>query len=286
MKRGKSSLVTYSSSDDEPPPVPKKRKLPGLASSLVPSVPVDNPALHQGRIRTQPHVDGQFAAFVYVSVGLDKESPLRKLLSDAFRTAKATVECLQELKGVPLKEDDKSSDGAEPALHISLSRPVYLRAYQRDEFKSAVKQLASQYSPFDASFATFSELSNDEKTRTFLAVEIGGGHNELKGLSEGLTPILKPLRQKAYYSEPRFHASFAWALLQPTQQDGSPSNAVDTALPSAEFRAISQFPTDLVPELNRTYKSRLSSASVSTFTVENIHVKIGKEESKWRLRQI
>ncbi|KAF9493542.1 hypothetical protein BDN71DRAFT_1508509 [Pleurotus eryngii] len=287
MKRGKSSLVTYSSSDDEPTPVSKKsRKLPALASSLVSSGPVDNPALHQGRIRTQPHVEGQFAALVYVSVGLDKESPLRQLLSDAFRTAKVTVECLQELKGVPLKEDDKPSDGAKPSLHISLSRPVYLRAYQRDEFKSAVKQLASKYSPFDASFATFSELSNDEKTRTFLAVEIGGGHNELKELSKGLTPILKPLRQKAYYPEPRFHASFAWALLQSTQQEGSPSNAVATTLPSAEFRAISQFPTDLVPELNRTYRSRLSSASVSTFTVENIHVKIGKEESKWRLRQI
>ncbi|KAF4581532.1 poly(U)-specific 3'-to-5' RNA exonuclease [Pleurotus pulmonarius] len=284
MKRA--SLVTYSSSDDEPAPVAKKRKLPALASSLVPSVPVDNPALHQGRVRTQPHVDGQFAAFVYVLVGLDKGSPLRQLLSDAFRTAKATVECLQELKDLPLSEDGKLSDGAKPALHISLSRPVYLRAYQRDEFKRAVKQLATKFSPFDASFATFSELTNDEKTRTFLAIEIGGGHNELKGLSEGLTPILTPLRQKAYYAEARFHASFAWALLQSMQQVKPPGNGVDTEFPSADFHAIPEFPTDLVPELNKAYKSRLSSTSISTFTVENIHVKIGREESTWRLRQI
>lgn len=131
-----------------------------LASSLVPSVPVDNPALHQGRIRAQPHVDGQFAAFVYVSVGLDKESPLRQLLSDAFLTAKAAVGCLQELKGVPLTEDDESSDGGKPTLHISLSRPVYLRAYQRDEFKRAVKQLATKYSPYV--FVHFYDASDDQ----------------------------------------------------------------------------------------------------------------------------
>ena len=33
---------------------------------------------------------------------------------------------------------------------------------------------------FDASFATFSELQNDEKTRTFLTIEVGGGHNEVR----------------------------------------------------------------------------------------------------------
>ena len=36
---------------------------------------------------------------------------------------------------------------------------------------------------FDASFATFSELQNDEKTRTFLTIEVGGGHNEVGGIS-------------------------------------------------------------------------------------------------------
>jgi hypothetical protein len=32
---------------------------------------------------------------------------------------------------------------------------------------------------FMVSFAAFSELTNDEKTRTFLAVEIGAGHHEV-----------------------------------------------------------------------------------------------------------
>ena len=38
-------------------------------------------------------------------------------------------------------------------------------------------------SSFDASFTTFSELTNDERTRTFLALEIGAGHGEVTELS-------------------------------------------------------------------------------------------------------
>lgn len=33
---------------------------------------------------------------------------------------------------------------------------------------------------FTASFATFAELQYDEKTRTFLAVEVGAGHLEVR----------------------------------------------------------------------------------------------------------
>jgi hypothetical protein len=88
---------------------------------------------------------------------------------------------------------------------------------------------------FKASFATFSELTNDEQTRTFLTLEIGAGHNEvilpkfskmkfgvhfvivlsyqLRAFSEALTPTLHSFRQKEFYTDPRFHASIAWALL-------------------------------------------------------------------------
>lgn len=38
---------------------------------------------------------------------------------------------------------------------------------------------ANSYFRFDASFATFTEFTNDENTRMFLAMEIGAGHIEV-----------------------------------------------------------------------------------------------------------
>ena len=33
---------------------------------------------------------------------------------------------------------------------------------------------------FQVSFATFAELTNDERTRTFLSLEVGAGHHEVR----------------------------------------------------------------------------------------------------------
>ncbi|KAL0960875.1 hypothetical protein HGRIS_005890 [Hohenbuehelia grisea] len=195
MKRSSSVLVSYASSDDddtekiEVKPIKKKRKLPALSSSLITPVPKDNPALHQGRVRTQPHVDGQFAAYVYVPVRVDRSSPLTGLLRDVLQHARSMVGILHGMPGSLQALMDESSDAAdfsdtrrndEPLeLHISLSRPLLLRAHQRDELKRAVKGIAKDHTSFKASFATFTDLTNDERTRTFLAMEVGAGHHEV-----------------------------------------------------------------------------------------------------------
>ncbi len=69
-----------------------------------------------------------------------------------------------------------------------------------------------------ASFATFSDLTNDERTRAFLCMEVGTGHGEvylfillihlcskdgfttqLCVLSDTLTPTLHLFHQQVYY---------------------------------------------------------------------------------------
>ena len=162
MKRCSALLVNYSSSDDEldnlrgkdsrlkAGPVPKKRcaalflfprtrthlnrKLPVLPSSIAPPVPLDDPSLHQGRIRTIPHVDGQFVSHIYIALPLGREQPLFKLLRDILREAKESVPYLYE---IGFTSEDKPSE-----LHISLSRPIFLRAHQREDLKKALKALA------------------------------------------------------------------------------------------------------------------------------------------------
>ncbi|TFK40708.1 U6 snRNA phosphodiesterase Usb1 [Crucibulum laeve] len=306
MKRCSNLLVTYDSSDDsdspsfeereQPPPV-KKRKLPSLSSSIVIPGPIDNPSLHQGRIRTTPHVEGQFAAHVYVSLLIRRRSTLYKLMQDAILEAKKIVPTLREL----WSRDDNKEPSSPIELHISLSRPVYLRAHQREDFRKAVKALSKGHKPFTVSFATFSELVNDEKTRTFLTIEVGAGYHELTSLSKGLTPALHAIRQKEFYTTPRFHASIAWALLDRLhsgnapvrdQEDHTP-HGTTTSTPEAhsaialeDFPTIPYLPKMLVSKLNAVFSGDLASPTVGSFDIDQITVKIGKEVSSWSLAGI
>ena len=137
----------------------RKRKLPALPAHLAPSVPPDDPSKHQGRTRTTPHVDGQWAAYVYVPVKLrggggSATAPLKRVVERAVGIAKMTEgetgivpvhtrtvgSCSESGSG-----DDKAAVYDE--LHVSLTRPFFLRAYQREEMKRAVRDIAKAHPP-------------------------------------------------------------------------------------------------------------------------------------------
>ncbi|KAI6166670.1 hypothetical protein EDD17DRAFT_1180740 [Pisolithus thermaeus] len=282
MKRASASLVSYSSSSSDesepnskpirsrsckseppadlavsnPPGAPtKRRKLPPLAASLAPSVPADDPTKHQGRIRSFPHVEGQYATHVYVPLILGPGEALYDLVTDVVSKAKEEVGGLwgvgeaerEDLQGQGQRHEreDRQKNknmgrskrrNAKLELHISLSRPIFLRAHQRDDFKRAVKRIAESVSPFNASFSTFSELTNDEHTRTFLSMEVGAGHFEFCHILKLLAPTLRSLRQKEFYADPKFHASIAWALLD------SPATA--TSPPPTSAASVTTRPRD------------------------------------------
>ena len=161
MKRTLATLLDYGTSDEEDakaaeavrPPHRKRydlnfwlasplvifsRKLPTLSSSLMVPVPIDDPIQHQGRGRTHPHVEGQYATHVYVSLRLKSQSAMYQLLRDVVAEAKTRVPSLQEAFKL-----ETSSE-----LHISLSRPIYLRAYQREDFKREVMRISKHQKPY------------------------------------------------------------------------------------------------------------------------------------------
>ncbi|KAL4080839.1 hypothetical protein J3A83DRAFT_4355776 [Scleroderma citrinum] len=307
MKRG---LVSYSSSDESN--VEESRKLPPLSASLLPTVPVDNPAEHQGRIRSFPHVEGQYATYIYVPLVLDPGEALYNLVTEMVCKAREEVKglwAIGEVEDNELGSDIHSKTMANLELHISLSLPILLRAHQREEFKQAVRRVAQSVPPFDASFAALNELTNDESTRTFLAMEVGAGHIELRHILDLLTPTLRSLRQKEFYTDPKFHASIAWALLDhpksprpktcppfmttssvniPSKscvdpQCSTPIDLTDLSSPPDSFRRITCFPPSLVPSLNAMYAERLSTARTGGFLVDRVAVRIGKEVVGWSL---
>ncbi|KAH8994116.1 hypothetical protein EDB86DRAFT_3064733 [Lactarius hatsudake] len=300
MKRNRRAiLVPYSGSSSEneeeippPPPPVKKRRLPALASYLVPAIPLDDPSKHQGRTRAIPHVEGQWAAHVYVSLVL--RGALRGIVERAVSIAQQEVAGVRLLGGAD-SDPNPDSVAAVRELHVSLTRPFFLRAHQKEEMKRAVRDAAKAHPPFTASFAAFSDLTNDENTRTFLCMEVGAGHRELRALSDTLTPTLLSFHQKEYYEQPRFHASFAWVLLErPPQPTPSETPEPPTPLPASPsledrpsedkrlFPTVPGLPETTIPALNAGLGSRLKG-SAGVFEVGGVRIRIGKDVFGWEL---
>jgi len=96
--------------------------------------PIDNRAAHQGRIRTRPHVEGDFASHVFIRLVASRQ--LTNLVHTVIESTQQHVPGMHSL--LSTKTDDPKEH-----LHISLSRPIYLRAHQRDDLRRAVKNIAS-----------------------------------------------------------------------------------------------------------------------------------------------
>lgn len=120
-----------------------QRKLPALSSSFTPPVPPSDPSKHQGRLRTHPHLEGQFASYVYIPISLEVGSPLSKLVGKTLKHTKAIVPIINPI--IPEREGDQ--DDSERELHVSLTRPVYLRSHQRESFRNAVCQVGKKNKP-------------------------------------------------------------------------------------------------------------------------------------------
>lgn len=121
------------------------RKLPKVSARLISLEPIDDPSKHQGRIRTQPHVEGQFASYVYVpvNIGVDGIRELSKIIKQALDILTQSEPLIH-----PIIEDFERSvrdETCDCELHISLSRPIYLFHQQREILKQSVKTVASSH---------------------------------------------------------------------------------------------------------------------------------------------
>ncbi|GAA5929797.1 hypothetical protein JCM3775_006555 [Rhodotorula graminis] len=256
----------------EPPK--KKRKLPALDASFdEPARTADSPELHQGRKRAVPHQRGLWAAHVFLelepSTGLSKV--LKKATVDAAAAAPddSTVHSLlspsaaDKCKSDAPSAIDAGDHSSSAALHLSLSRPLMLQTNQRQELRAAVAKVAAASSGFDARYASFGVLENDDKSRRFLGVEIGHGYDQLLALTHKLDAELERLRLPTYYPTPRFHTSLAWST--------------STSLSSQDPPFDNAFLDDLDARLGK--KLRLEG---EVFAAE-MCVKVGKETARYRL---
>ena len=149
---------------------------------------VDDSALsrHAGRMRSVPHIAGNWATSVYIkSMSLVTfayfayfillVTPVPDFLILLKKLCIAINETLVAQGGASVLECIKPED-----LHISLSRTVYLKVFQIDRFVAALFKSLHSSEPFWFSFQNApSSFVNDERTRSFLGLEVARGHRQV-----------------------------------------------------------------------------------------------------------
>ncbi|KAH6582420.1 hypothetical protein BASA61_001395 [Batrachochytrium salamandrivorans] len=140
-------------------------------------------------VRTVAHVEGNWPTFVYIPVSVKGE--IRDELKDWI--ARATSDTSPWHSHVELGSEESLG------LHVSLCRTVYLKVFQIDRFMSLLEQHLRLQSSFAISFVGASVYVNDEKTRSFVGLDIGHGHQELEDLVRCVDLALVAFHQPTFY---------------------------------------------------------------------------------------
>ncbi|KAL7229378.1 hypothetical protein ACSBR2_007977 [Camellia fascicularis] len=153
------------------------------------------PSGKASRIRSFPHVKGNYALYVYIPVRIPS-APMKEL-AQFLKKVSSRVPGLNAIDiDIPLNilcTDDlkleQASLGRE--FHISLGRTVPIRRHQIDSVVAMLRQKLQFQSRYWIDFNEWEVFVNDDHTRSFLSIAV-----KTKGLAE----------------DPRPHVSLAWAL--------------------------------------------------------------------------
>ncbi|KAK3604368.1 hypothetical protein CHS0354_029354 [Potamilus streckersoni] len=152
----------------------------------------DNPELHEGRIRSFPHEEGNWATHVYIPYEADQRF---------FELQKQLFLLLQPLEFKTMTE-----------YHISLSRTVTIRHHWIEPLIDSLRKEFAQLQSCACELQLLKLYTNDEKTRTFLAVEVSSGCKTYEGYVAAVDKCFKEYRLPPYYNPPLFHISIGWCL--------------------------------------------------------------------------
>ncbi|XP_044737389.1 U6 snRNA phosphodiesterase, partial [Chrysoperla carnea] len=197
-----STSSTKRALNDLPDDIPVKRnkleKLP-LPSFVIETEKIreyeDDPSLHGGRIRNFPHERGNWATYIYLPYkGNEYFSQLVDGVADI---------CL------PITKLEIVND-----FHISLTKTVILKYHWIESFVSTVrtKLNANCLKRFQLFFNSMEVYTNEEKTRTFLGLNINSGYDQLCDAVQIFNECLKEFKLNSFYEDPSFHISILWCV--------------------------------------------------------------------------
>ena len=163
------AIAQYGSSDEEQDDDHLHPSSPSLHLNPSTSDPPIN-ATTQGRIRSFPHVPGNFAVHVFINIPTPEHCrpPLENLLQQIKRTFPtfSPIEDSLLANGTPLLL-------AQTSYHVSLSRTLPIRLPLAEPLLTSLRNNLHQIKRFALQIHPVLEVFlNDDKTRTFLALKM------------------------------------------------------------------------------------------------------------------
>lgn len=143
-------------------------------------------------IRAFAHVEGNWPSHVRVTVGAgdaDLRGLCDRVISRAQQQLGANAAAL-----VPL---DAGSDLS--GIHLSLSRPFALRYAQITPFVLELRAALKWRRRFVLSLAGATVLVNDERTRSFLALQVADGAHDVRATLQRVDACMKRFALPLYY---------------------------------------------------------------------------------------
>uniref|UniRef100_A0A8C6QSZ7 U6 snRNA phosphodiesterase n=1 Tax=Nannospalax galili TaxID=1026970 RepID=A0A8C6QSZ7_NANGA len=179
-------------------PLPsQKLPIPDSVLSMFPSTeerPEDDSAKHGGRVRTFPHERGNWATHIYIPYEAGEE--FLDLLDMLLPQAQTFVPRLVRME----------------EFHLSLSQSVVLRHHWILPFVQALKDRMASFQRFFFTANRVKIYTNQEKTRTFIGLEVTSGHAQFLDLVSEVDRVMEEFDLTTFYQDPSFHVSLAWCV--------------------------------------------------------------------------
>ncbi|XP_029420254.1 U6 snRNA phosphodiesterase isoform X5 [Nannospalax galili] len=173
--------------------------------------PEDDSAKHGGRVRTFPHERGNWATHIYIPYEAGEE--FLDLLDMLLPQAQTFVPRLVRME----------------EFHLSLSQSVVLRHHWILPFVQALKDRMASFQRFFFTANRVKIYTNQEKTRTFIGLEVTSGHAQFLDLVSEVDRVMEEFDLTTFYQDcsysispleqsilkikdPSFHVSLAWCV--------------------------------------------------------------------------
>ncbi|XP_018594968.2 U6 snRNA phosphodiesterase 1 isoform X1 [Scleropages formosus] len=157
-------------------------------------------SLHGGRVRSFQHERGNWATYLYLPYM--PEDGFLELLDEMMQLADA--------RGISLTRSEE--------FHLSMSQTVVLRHHWIQPFVLSLRMGLAQCPRFLCVADRVKVYTNQEKSRTFLGMEVSAGHAQLLDLVRVVDQTMEEFSLSTFYQDPSFHISLAWCVGDSTDQ--------------------------------------------------------------------
>lgn len=169
--------------------------------------------VHQGRTRSFPHVEGQYATHVFLEISMPDSEHVRKAYN-AFQSHLST-HMGPEARMHPIESGTRALIKRETmCLHVSLSKTVPITSVQMEsllrELKAAFRKKKRALHLRIGGAAKV--LVNEDGTRTFVALHVTDPGGMVENMIESVSHVFIRHGLPKYYDSPDIHVSIAWCL--------------------------------------------------------------------------